>query len=74
MFPGDVVFTNGLILVLSCDGSDLLDYRKYIYRIGNLNIGMLFPGHSLFILYEGQKHLDMAIESLGLLFIPKNYA
>ena len=74
LFSGDVVFANGLILVLNCDGSDLSDYRKYINRISNLNIDMLFPGHSLFILSEGQKHLDMAIESLGLLFIPKNYA
>lgn len=74
LFSGDVVFANGLILLLNCDGSELSDYRKYISRLSNLNIDMLFPGHSLFILSEGQKHIDMAIKSLSLLFLPKNYA
>ena len=73
LFTGDAVFVNGQILVLNCDGSELSDYRRYINRLSNLNIDILFPGHGLFALSEGQKHLDMAIESLRFLFTPGNY-
>ncbi|MHB1253537.1 MAG: MBL fold metallo-hydrolase [Candidatus Humimicrobiaceae bacterium] len=74
LFSGDVIFADGLIEVLNCDGSELSDYRKYISRLSNLNIDMLFPGHSLFVLSEGQKHIDKAVNSLSLLFTPKNFA
>jgi len=73
LFSGDVVFVGGFIEVLNCDGSELSDYRKYIDRLGNLNIDMLFPGHNIFVLSQGQKHIDMAIEALNLLFVPKNF-
>ncbi len=74
LFSGDVVFANGLIEVLNCDGSELSDYRANISRLGNLGIDMLFPGHNIFVLSGGQKHVDQAISSLDLLFTPKNFA
>jgi hydroxyacylglutathione hydrolase len=74
LFSGDVIFADGLIEVLNCEGSELSDYRKYISRLSNLKIDMLFPGHSLFVLSEGQKHIDKAADSLNLLFTPKNFA
>ena len=73
LFTGDTVFPEGVIGMLNCDGSDLADYRNYIHRLANLNIDMLFPGHRVFILSEGQSHVDQAIESLGLLQLPRNF-
>ena len=70
---GDTVFPEGVIGMLNCDGSDLADYRNYIHRLANLNIDMLFPGHRVFVLSEGQSHVDQAIESLGLLQLPRNF-
>jgi len=74
LFSGDVVFADGLIEVLNCDGSELSDYRKYISRLSDLKTDILLPGHSLFVLSEGQKHINMAVSSLKLLFTPKNFA
>jgi len=73
LFSGDVVFAEGVIGMLNCDGSSLSDYRKYISRLSNLNIDMLFPGHFVFVLSNGQKHINKAIESLDLLGLPKNF-
>ncbi|MHB8278046.1 MAG: MBL fold metallo-hydrolase [Candidatus Humimicrobiaceae bacterium] len=73
LFSGDVVFAEGIIGMLNCDGSDLSDYRKYIDRLSNLNVDMLFPGHFVFVLSKGQKHIDKAITSLSLLGLPKNF-
>jgi len=74
LFSGDTVFADGLIEVLNCDSSELSDYRKYISRLSNIETDMLFPGHSLFVLSEGQKHINKAVNSLKLLFTPKNFA
>jgi hydroxyacylglutathione hydrolase len=73
LFSGDTVFPEGVIGMLNCDGSELSDYRKYIGRLKELRIDMLFPGHRVFILSGGQMHVDQAIESLALLQIPRNF-
>ncbi len=73
LFTGDVVFAQGAIGLLNCDGSDLSLYRKHIGRLSGLDIDLLFPGHHVFVLSEGQGHIHKAIESLKLIGIPKNF-
>ena len=73
LFTGDVVFAEGVIGMLNCDGSDLSAYRKNIHKISDLNIDLLFPGHFVFVLSSGQKHIDKAIKSLSLIGMPKNF-
>lgn len=73
IFTGDTVFAEGIIGMLNCKGSDLSDYRKYIHRLADLDVAMLFPGHRVFVLSGGQSHMDRAIESLGLLQLPPNF-
>ncbi|MEW5814198.1 MAG: MBL fold metallo-hydrolase [Spirochaetota bacterium] len=73
VFSGDTVFADGVIGMLNCDGSELSDYRRYIHRLADRNIKMLFPGHRVFVLEDGQQHVDQAVESLGRLFLPRNF-
>lgn len=73
LFTGDVVFFDGTIGLLNCEGSSLSDYRKYIDRIEGLDIDILLPGHFVFSLSEGDKHINKAINNLKLLGIPKNF-
>jgi len=73
VFTGDTVFAEGIIGLLNCDGSDLSSYRKYIQRLSGLNVDMLFPGHRVFVLSDGQSHIDKAVESLKLLQLPRNF-
>jgi len=73
LFTGDVVFAEGVIGLLNCDGSDLSSYRKNIQKLSGLGIELLFPGHFVFVLSNGQKHIDKAVESLKLLGLPRNF-
>lgn len=73
LFTGDVVFAEGSIGLLNCNGSSLSEYRKNIHKLSNLNINLLFPGHFVFVLSDGQKHIDKAIKSLSLIGIPENF-
>ncbi len=73
LFTGDVVFAQGTIGLLNCDGSDLSVYRKNIHKLSDLGIDLLFPGHFVFTVSGGQGHIDKAIDSLSLITVPKNF-
>ena len=64
LFAGDIVFTNGLIGLINYPGSDLTLYRDNIGRLGGLGVDALLPGHLLFTLGDGQRHIDLAIRRL----------
>ncbi len=61
----------GLINVLNYPGSSLADYRKGIKNLADLSVDSLLPGHFGFTLSDGQSHIDMAIEALRGLLVPK---
>lgn len=73
LFTGDVVFPDGVIGLLNCDGSSLKDYRESLPKLKGLGVELLLPGHRRFVLREGQKHIDLACERLKLLQIPPNF-
>lgn len=73
LFTGDVVFYNGEIGLLNYWGSNLADYRSYIGRLSGLSVDVLLPGHKLFTLREGQKHINQAILALRKLSVPPTF-
>jgi hydroxyacylglutathione hydrolase len=70
LFTGDVVFYGGTIGLINASGSSLDDYRRDMQKLGNLNIDMLLAGHSVFVLRNGQKHIDRAIRKLSDFVLP----
>jgi hydroxyacylglutathione hydrolase len=62
LFTGDVVFYGGVLGVINAEGSGMEGYRADIGKLAGLNVDGLFPGHGLFTLSGGQRHLDCAIE------------
>lgn len=64
LFAGDIVFASGLIGLINYPGSDLTNYRDNIGRLADLGVDALLPGHLLFTLGDGQRHIDLAIRRL----------
>jgi len=62
LFCGDVVFYGGVLGVINAEGSGMEGYRADLCKLGGLDVEGLFPGHGLFTLRGGQRHLDCAIE------------
>lgn len=70
LFSSDVVFHGGTIGLGNWVGCDLAEYRRNIHRLAGLGVEQLFPGHFLFTLRHGQKHLDTAIRNLQQPWVP----
>lgn len=69
LFTGDVVNHGGRMVLLNCEGFDLKAYRENIKKLSNLNVDMLFPGHGVFTLKNGQSHIDILIDAFDKLLI-----
>jgi glyoxylase-like metal-dependent hydrolase (beta-lactamase superfamily II) len=70
LFTGDVVFYGGLIGLINAEGSSLDDYRRDMEKLADLRIDMLLPGHSVFVLRDGQKHINRALRKLADFVLP----
>jgi len=64
LFTGDAAFYGGVLGVINADGSGMEGYRADLPKLGGLGVQRLFPGHGLFKLCGGQRHLDCAIEQV----------
>jgi glyoxylase-like metal-dependent hydrolase (beta-lactamase superfamily II) len=71
LFAGDVLFPGGLINLLNHPSSDLADYRTYTENLRGLDVDALLPGHRMFCLSQGQKHIDRCLHELTTLAIPR---
>lgn len=69
-FSGDAVFYGGILGVINSWDSNLQDYHADLLKLQDSSVEMLFPGHGLFTLKAGQRHLDEAIQSLKNGFLP----
>lgn len=69
MFTGDVVNVGGKFLLLNCYGFSLKDYRENIGKLKDLGVDMLFPGHGVFTLKDGQSHIDILIDAFDKLLV-----
>lgn len=73
LFTGDVVFYAGALGIINASGSSLEDYRRDMPKLADLKIDMLLPGHSVFVLKNGQKHIDRAIRKLNDFVLPSTF-
>ncbi|MGE7545856.1 MBL fold metallo-hydrolase [Sporosarcina newyorkensis] len=73
LFASDFVFNNGDLGLLNAPGSDLACYRKDIGKLSGLEVNALFSGHRLFLLENGQAHIQKAIDQLSKVFMPTTF-
>lgn len=72
LFAGDTVFAGGRISLLVAPGSDLLALQESVAKLGNLDVTSLLPGHGIFPLKSGQRHIDLAIKAFDSMAPPKS--
>jgi hydroxyacylglutathione hydrolase len=72
LFAGDVVSHGGVISIGNWPGSDSKTYQQNLNKLSGLNIDALLPGHRLFTLGGGQRHIDRAIEAFAGQWPPRN--
>ncbi|TFG13752.1 MBL fold metallo-hydrolase [Candidatus Thorarchaeota archaeon] len=70
LFSSDVVFFQGLISLLNCQGSSLSAYREGIKNLRGLNIDTLLPGHFTFCINGGQAQIDQALAAFKEMSVP----
>lgn len=70
LFVGDIVFTNGVIGLLNSPGSDLAKFRENLPKLEGLDVDSLLPGHMLFAVGQGQRHIDIAIRNVRKMTVP----
>ncbi len=71
LFTGDAVFYGGVLGVINAQGSGMDGYRSDLTKLRGLAVDGLFPGHGLFTLSGGQRHLDCAIEQMSKGFVSR---
>jgi len=71
LFTGDVVFYGGVLGVINAEGSGMEGYRSDIHKLNGLDVNGLFPGHGLFTVRGGQRHVDCAIEQAQKGFVSR---
>jgi glyoxylase-like metal-dependent hydrolase (beta-lactamase superfamily II) len=69
-FSADVVFYGGILGVINAWDSSFQDYCVDLQKLQGRSIEMLFPGHGLFTLRDGQRHIEGAIQTLNNGFLP----
>lgn len=72
LFPGDTFFHNGRIVVQDIWDCDVPAYATSLRRINTLEFDMLFPGHGLWSLANGRRHISAAMEYVNKLLLPPN--
>jgi glyoxylase-like metal-dependent hydrolase (beta-lactamase superfamily II) len=73
LFTGDVVFYGGKLGILNLSGFSLDNYRRDIRKLADLNIDMMLPGHSVFVLRRGQNHIKHAVFKLSDFVMPETF-
>jgi glyoxylase-like metal-dependent hydrolase (beta-lactamase superfamily II) len=72
LFAGDTVFFGGKILLINTRDCNLHEYKETIYKLAKLKVDMLLPSHGSPSLSNGQRHLQIAKNTLDSLSIPPN--
>lgn len=70
---GDVVFYAGKLGLLNLDGFSLDDYRRDLPKLSSLDVDMLLPGHGVFTVRRGQRHIRRALDKLGDFVMPETF-
>jgi hydroxyacylglutathione hydrolase len=70
LFSGDLIFQGGRILLQNTHDCDLQAYIRSLKRLSGLRVDALLPGHLAFVLRQGQRHIDSALDILDRGGIP----
>jgi len=70
LFNGDTVTEGGILGLINYPMCSIHDYHIGFPKLANLGIEGLFPGHGLFMLKNGQDHIDKGLASLDSIFMP----
>jgi hydroxyacylglutathione hydrolase len=71
LIVGDIVFYGGVVGLINTADSSLRDYGEDMGKLAGLAVDVLLPGHGLFTLEAGQRHIDVAWEQLQKGFVPR---
>lgn len=71
LFCGDVLFYGGVIGLINAAGSTMDGYRRDLQKLSGLEIDGFYPGHYLFTVDGGQRHIDAAIEQCNKGMMPQ---
>ncbi len=71
LFSGDVVFYGGVLGVINAADSSMHGYRCDLPKLSGLDAAGLFPGHGLFTIRKGQRHVDAALTQARGGFLPR---
>lgn len=74
LFSGDGVLYGGSLLLQNLAGCSLDDYRRDVPKLADSAIDSLLPGHGIFVVRNGQEHINRAIDYLAQLAMPPNFA
>lgn len=73
LFTGDFLFYGGRLGLTNLEGCSLEEYRSNIHKIAAVHTDALFPGHGVFVLRRGNKHIQRAVRKLGDLVMPPTF-
>lgn len=74
LFAGDLLLSDGRVLLQASWDCRLDDYAATIERLGRLGIGALLPGHGTFLYQGGARVLERAGRQFATLVPPPNLA
>ena len=72
LFCGDLLSYGGLISLQCIPGADVHNYAKSVNDMADLKIKSFFPGHLLFSLTDGGRHVREASAAFKKSGVPKN--
>ncbi len=72
LFSGDTVFHGGKILVSDTWDCSPHAYAESLRTLARLPVRSLFPGHGLWSIREGKKHLESTLHYVDRLLLPPN--
>jgi hydroxyacylglutathione hydrolase len=72
LFGGDLVFFGGKVAIQFIDDCDVFAMGNSLMKLAGAEIDLLLPGHELFVLKDGQKHIQKGIAALNRLALPES--
>lgn len=73
LFSGDLLMHGGRINLQNIPGADLKKYSDSVQALEALDVKQFYPGHGLFSLTDGKRHVQAAAEAFRSLGVPPNF-
>jgi hydroxyacylglutathione hydrolase len=73
LFCGDTVFFGGRILLQSTWDCDLQEHLRSIRKLAGLKVDVFLPGHGMFSLRNGQRHIEAATGWIERCLVPPSF-